>query len=279
MSGRILITISLLTILVAGFALYFAIQGNKDVAIELDAVNAQLAQLVEVSSATSSSIDQLRSESARVPAHRQQQVSANDVVEASPSDSASLDEIHIILQDLLLTVQELRYPFENDDALSSIQSEIQEMKRSMQSTPVFFSATLFSPSPEEIRNSKVTLLDARTEIGPKLDMLRRLRAGDARSDDVVRHLADVYYSTEDPNQRADIFRQLDGVTTWELRAPLLYAVENETVPEVREEAAETLYHYLPDPEVRRWLEFLAENDQNQGVRTQAAESLQRELSP
>jgi hypothetical protein len=272
MNVRVFITGSVFTILLASLALFFAIQGKKDVVNELDAVNRQLAELSEHSYAAF--VDQPPSDSTRVPAAPQQQAIANDIIEASPTDSISLDEIYVTLQALQRTVQELEYRVENDDTLATVQREIQEIKQSMRSTPVIFSAILLTP--EEIQSSAVTLLDPRTEMGSKLEMLRNLRNADARSDDVVRHMANAYYSTEDPGQRADIFRQLDGVTNVELRAPLLYALENETAPQVREEAAETLHHYLPDPDVRRWLEYVAENDPSERVRTQAAQSLRGE---
>jgi hypothetical protein len=272
MNDRLIITSSVLAFFIAGFALFFAVQGKKDVVKEFDAVNRQLVQLAENSNAAS--VNQLPSESTRLPAFPQQQVDTHEPINSPPTGNVSLDEIYDSLQALQRTVQELEYRVENDDALATLQREIQEIKQSIRSTPVIFSVTRLTP--EEIQSATETLIDPGTEIGSKLEMLRNLRTADARSDQVVRHMANAYYSTEDPNQRADIFRQLDGVTAVELRAPLLYALENETAPQVREEAAETLHHYLPDPDVQRWLEFVAENDPNERVRVQAAQSLRGE---
>ena len=45
---------------------------------------------------------------------------------------------------------------------------------------------------------------------------------------------------------------------------------------MKEEAAETLEGYLPDADVRAWLEHLAKNDENEAVRAQASETLARQ---
>lgn len=133
---------------------------------------------------------------------------------------------------------------------------------------------MLPPGSNEVHSMKAVILDPATGVEEKLIALRTLRAADARTDDVVKQMIQAYYSTENAAFRADIFRQLDGVKTPELRAPLLEAVSKAADAGVREEAAETLFHYLPDADVKAWLEHLAANDPNQRVREQAAQSLQ-----
>ena len=75
--------------------------------------------------------------------------------------------------------------------------------------------------------------------------------------------------------RADIFRQLHGVTEPVLKEPLLQALARDPAPKVREEAAETLDLYHDDPNVMAWLRHTARQDPDVEVRAQAAVSLLR----
>jgi len=129
------------------------------------------------------------------------------------------------------------------------------------------------PGSNEVISAQAVILNEQADVAEKLAALRTLRAANARSDEVVRQMVRAYYSTEDPRFQADIFRQLEGVTTPELKTLLLEAVSQAVDAEVREEAAETLSSYLPDPNVRTWLEHLAKNDPSEGVRRQATDSL------
>ena len=124
--------------------------------------------------------------------------------------------------------------------------------------------------------AKGAIFNAAAGVEDKLEALRILRSANARSDDVVKQMIQAYYSTDDPKLRADIFRQLSGVTTPELKRPLVEAVSDTTQhSEIRQEAAETLAHYLPDPDAEAWLEHLAANDTDKGVREEATRRLQR----
>jgi RNA polymerase sigma factor (sigma-70 family) len=132
-----------------------------------------------------------------------------------------------------------------------------------------------NPGSNEVASAKAVIFDPAAGVEEKLAALRILRSANARSDDVVMQMVRVYYSTENPDWRADIFRQLGGVKTPELKRPLLEAVSDATRdPKVREEAAETLAEYLPDPDVKAWLDHLAAHDTDEEVRAQAKRSLQ-----
>jgi HEAT repeat protein len=80
-------------------------------------------------------------------------------------------------------------------------------------------------------------------------------------------------NSQDERARADVWRQLSGVTDPSLLQPLLHALQNDPSPEAREEAAETLGDFMPDPAVRNALQFAAENDASPDVRAQCYESL------
>jgi hypothetical protein len=107
-------------------------------------------------------------------------------------------------------------------------------------------------------------------VGDKVTALRILRGENARSDDVVKQMIQAYSSTEDAKLRADIFRQLSGVTTSELKPILVAALRDPNqASEIRQEAAETLAHYLPDTDAKVWLEHLAANDADERVQEEA----------
>lgn len=131
------------------------------------------------------------------------------------------------------------------------------------------------PGSNEVFNARAAIMNRESPIQDKLAALQMLRRADARTDDVVREMVLAYYSTDNENSRADIFRQLDGVTTPELKVPLLEAVSQSANSRVRAEAADTLANYLPDPDVKGWLEHLAANDPTPRVRREAQRSLRR----
>ncbi len=123
--------------------------------------------------------------------------------------------------------------------------------------------------------AKAVIFNAAAGVTNKLEALGILRSTGARSDDVVKQMIQAYYATDNPKWRADIFRQLSGVTTAELKQPLLEAVRDTNQhTDIRQEAAETLAHYLPDPDAKAWLEHLAANDADERVRAEAARRLQ-----
>ena len=70
--------------------------------------------------------------------------------------------------------------------------------------------------------------------------------------------------------RADVWRQMSGMTDARLLPALLDALAYDPVAEVREEAAETLIDFLPDPTVMAALQQAANNDPDGDVRRQAA---------
>ena len=115
--------------------------------------------------------------------------------------------------------------------------------------------SLWQAESNRVSAAEAVIFNAAAGVADKLQALGILRAVNARSDDVVRQMVQAYYSTNDAKLRADIFRQLSGVLTPELKPALLEAVrDTKQDSEIRQEAAETLAHYLPDPDAKAWLE-------------------------
>lgn len=73
--------------------------------------------------------------------------------------------------------------------------------------------------------------------------------------------------------RADVWRQLSGVTDPRLLPPLLTALAHDPDDKTREEAAETLGDFRNRPEARQALEHAARNDASEDVREQARHAL------
>lgn len=113
-----------------------------------------------------------------------------------------------------------------------------------------------------------------------LAALRALRfqrhddGADARLD-ILPEVLEVARTSQDGSTRADVWRQLSGVDDPQLLGPLLDALGSDPHPGAREEAAETLADFLPDPTVESALRTAMELDDDADVREQAARSLAR----
>jgi hypothetical protein len=131
--------------------------------------------------------------------------------------------------------------------------------------------------PEAIGKLQTQACDRTLSEEQRLQSLRQLRHSRSGQEDrtlaVTNAMIELYRDSEDAGVRADVFRQLHGVSYTELKQPLLDALVHDPSCKVREEAAETLDHYLDDPYVREALEQALRDDEDSGVRRQAAESL------
>ena len=79
--------------------------------------------------------------------------------------------------------------------------------------------------------------------------------------------------SEDAGTRADVWRQMNGLTDPALLAPLQDALANDSSARVREEAVNSLAFFLPDPGAEDALRFAQENDADPAVQKQAAAAL------
>ena len=94
------------------------------------------------------------------------------------------------------------------------------------------------------------------------------------TDSIVLEAVRIGTTADDPEVRADIWRQAHGNATHPLLVqPLLQSLANDLDPRVRAEAAETLDLYLDQAGVREALQAAANHDEHRGVRQQARSSL------
>lgn len=118
------------------------------------------------------------------------------------------------------------------------------------------------------------VMSADTSTSEKLEATGRLRRENAASPEIVATMLGLYASSTDPNIRADVFRQLDGVSDPALRDPLLLALAEDDNARVREEAADALSAFRDDPDVAEWLQHVAQNDPNPRVQHEAQSALE-----
>jgi hypothetical protein len=102
---------------------------------------------------------------------------------------------------------------------------------------------------------------------------RRLEDGTDARLLVLDDMLELARGSQDGGVRADVWRQLSGVTDRRLLQPLLDALAFDTSVNAREEAAETLSDFLPDPAAESALRHAAENDPDAGVREDARDYL------
>lgn len=134
------------------------------------------------------------------------------------------------------------------------------------------------PPEERIRTHQAVAIDRELEPRERLKSLRELRfLPEGRSPEVTGAMIEIIEDASvEARIRADVIRNLDGVTLPELRAPLIQSVLHDPDPEVREEAAETLGEYLKtgDLGVAEVLRQVGEADGANRVRREAQDQLE-----
>lgn len=123
--------------------------------------------------------------------------------------------------------------------------------------------------------ARTTVLDGTRTEQEKLEAWRALRGAEEWGDTVVSEMIRLGETSEDPEIRADVWRQADGRDRNTLLVdPMLRALQSDPSPSVRSEAAETLGNYLSEPGVRDALEAAAAHDDSDDVRDEAKSSLE-----
>jgi len=128
---------------------------------------------------------------------------------------------------------------------------------------------------EHILKSRALIFDPQTDIRTKLTGLRVLRTSDQLTDDDVRQMVHVFDQTTDPRAQVGIMRLLDDVRTPEFLDTLMQVSSTSENPRLREEAIDSLSGYLPDPNLKDWLEAVARDDPNSRVKREADRLLKK----
>src|SRR4030095_5798440 len=110
------------------------------------------------------------------------------------------------------------------------------------------------------------VLNGQNDPQDRLSALRELRERNGRDAQVAAAMAMLARTTTDPQIRADIFRQLNGMKDPSLKPVLMEALQRDSSDEVRQEAAETLADHGGDPAVAALLATVSRADKDPEVR-------------
>ncbi len=157
-------------------------------------------------------------------------------------------------------------------ATNSLEPEIRVARSEAATNDLSAPNELKADSLEAIRKRA---LDPANSPKDRLAALSSLRDLNARDGEVVVAMLALASQDGDPAVRADVFRQLNGVTDGALKNPLVTALNSDETAGVRAEAAETLAAFRDDPTVKELLQKAARGDANHEVRIAASESLSR----
>lgn len=134
---------------------------------------------------------------------------------------------------------------------------------------------MMPPTPEHIDRSRSLLFDSGSDLREQLAALRMLRTSDQLTDDDVRQMVKIFNQTENERAQVEIIRRLDDVRTPEFLDTLMVVSSTSENARVREEAIDSLSGYLPDPDLKTWLEVVSKDDPNQRVKREANRLLAR----
>lgn len=159
---------------------------------------------------------------------------------------------------------------------STTETRVQEIGDTMEDIRWTMSLRgMMPPTSEHIERSRELLSDEGASLSEQLAALRLLRRSDQLTDDDVRQMLMVFNATEDERAQVEIIKQLDDVRTPEFLDTLMKVSSTSENARVRQEAIDSLSGYLPDPDLKDWLEIVAQDDPNNRVRREARRLLNR----
>ncbi|HET6406584.1 MAG TPA: HEAT repeat domain-containing protein, partial [Chthoniobacteraceae bacterium] len=155
---------------------------------------------------------------------------------------------------------------------ATLRAEVAELRRQLAAaTPR--SETTQAASADDLQAVRRRALDRTNPSANRLAALGELRSLNARDAEVVSAMIDLARQSSDSAIRADVFRQLNGISEPRLKEPLITALSGDQSSDVRSEAAETLEGFRDDPEVHALLEKAGRSDPNYEVKAAAVEAL------
>src|ERR1044071_6104546 len=118
-------------------------------------------------------------------------------------------------------------------------------------------------------------LNSDAPLEERVTALRGLHDRGVAAPEVTAALGDLAQNTQDPIERAKLFRAFEGVNSPELKVPLVYGLQDAN-PVVRQEAAGALKDFSSDPAVEQWRRSVAGNDADPKVRREAFKALENQ---
>lgn len=129
-------------------------------------------------------------------------------------------------------------------------------------------------TPERAASLQQRAVNAEAPMDERLTALRALQKGKVDVADAANAIAQAAQHTTDVVMRANIFSALDGVHDPRLLPPLLAGVQDPS-PDVRKEATEALSGFASNPNIRQWLEYIAQTDTDSQVKREAFQALKK----
>jgi len=117
-------------------------------------------------------------------------------------------------------------------------------------------------------------MDPQADLNQRLTAMRALVKGGADGAEAAASIVALAQNTQDPVARANIYRAVDGVRDPRLLPPLLGGLQDPS-PDVRQEATEALSKFASDPNIRQWLEYVAQSDADPKVKREAFQALKK----
>jgi HEAT repeat protein len=127
-------------------------------------------------------------------------------------------------------------------------------------------------TPGRIASAQRQILDPNTSIDQKLTALHTVGEGGGDVSGSVAAMLQLAQTTQDPAVRAKIFRALDDFNDPQLVQPFVSALQDAD-PTVRRRALGGLRRFNGNPEVRKWLEYVATSDADPRVQKEAKQAL------
>ena len=129
-------------------------------------------------------------------------------------------------------------------------------------------------TPERIASLQQRAANPETPIDEKITAMKALQKGGVDVADTAMALAQLAPTTQDVVTRAQIFQALDGIHDPRLLAPLVGGLQDPS-PDVRMEATEALRGFASNPNIRQWLEYVAQSDTDSRVKREAFQALKK----
>jgi hypothetical protein len=191
--------------------------------------------------------------------------------------SSALESLHQAETDPAIPSEPIpRTPLVAQEIDSSAETRVREIGDTMEDIRWTMSLRgMMPPTSEHIERSRRLLSDSEASLSEQLAALRLLRKSDQLTDDDVRQMIKVFNAMDDERSQIGIIKQLDDVRTPEFLDTLMRVSSTSENARVRQEAIDSLSGYLPDPDLKDWLEIVAQDDPNSRVRREARRLLDR----
>jgi len=127
-------------------------------------------------------------------------------------------------------------------------------------------------TPERMVRLQQAALDGNASLEDRLNAIRTLRRNGTDVSEAMLALADFGRNSTDPSARAKVYQSLDGTRDPRVVSVLVNGLQDSD-SRARKEAADALSSFAGDPNVQKWLQYLAQSDPDPIVQKEAIKAL------